>query len=173
MRYLLALALLGTRSKQQNLDQAALDIVKPLLLEYVGDDEDKAAQEATRTLLKAGDAAYIAMHNTPRAAEKSLYPVPYDAPFLIGHVPNMGIFAISTQQKLFRVVRELNLFNEQVTQVQQAHDRTFEGLSPENFKINAGNLAASTNKLAYRSQALIKAIAAVVDSTGRPVQGAR
>jgi len=170
LRFKLALVLTRVRSKLRTMDQAMLDVVRPIVLGYGRDSEDDAGfMDATKKLLDKGDAAFIAVHNAPRPSEQTaLFPVPYDAPFLKSRLEDLALFPARTQQRLLRIVGELDLFNGQVSFVRQAHDRTFDSsLSPENFAANASNLASGTAKLATRAEALIRAVNQVLAPDGK------
>src|SRR5712691_10618731 len=68
LRFLLALVLLQVHSKLRTLDQGVLDLMRPIFLGYEERDGDDAALlAATKQLLARGDAAFIAIHNAPRA----------------------------------------------------------------------------------------------------------
>jgi hypothetical protein len=168
IRYLLAHVLVLLRSKLKTMDQATLDLIKPLLLEYKGDEQDTEHLEATEKLLAAGDAAYIALHNAGSPTGRASYPVRYSTPLLDANAHRFGLFRLVTQQRLFRVLTELQLFNQQVEIVQRAHDRTFNSMSPENYAANNNNLVQGTVNLAVRATFLIRAINALVNSDGSP-----
>lgn len=170
LRFRIVLVLTRLHSKLRTMDQGVLDITKPLLLSYRGDREDSVALEGTKQLLARGDAAYIALHNSDSESERSLYPVPYQLPFLSAHVPDMTLFPVQAQQRLLRILGELALFNEQVALVRRIHDRTFDsGLSPANYQINSANLSEATKNLAVRATALIGAISSIVAADGTPI----
>jgi hypothetical protein len=153
------------------MDQAALDLFRPVLLNYSSiDPDDVQLIEGTKKLIALGDAQYIALANTPSAPQKALWPIAYDAPFLASHLEDLGLFSATTQRAMLRVVSELHLFREQVDAVRHAHDRTFDtSLSPANYAANEGNLASGTTKLGVRAAALIQSINRLLDSQGRPI----
>jgi len=172
LRFMLALVLERMRSKLRTMDQAVLNLVRPILLAYRDNTEDVAILEAAKKLLEKGDAVYIALHNAPSPAGEGswLLPVPYDAPFLKSRLEDLSLFPPATQQRLLRIVGELHLFNEQVAIVRQAHDRTFDtSLTGENYAANEKNLTIGTEKLAVRAEALIRAINRVLGPDGRPL----
>jgi len=169
LRFLLALVVSLIHTKLRTMNQSALDLIRPVILKYRGDAGDQAYLEATKALLAKGDAAFIAIHNaTPINPGKALYPVPYAAQVLTGHLGELGRLPESTRAPLLRIARELELYNEQVAQVRTAHDRTFDSsLSAVNYAANEANLKAGTEKLAMRAARLIEAINEVVDPHGR------
>lgn len=157
LRFLITSVFLLVKSKLHTMDQAAIDLIKPIFLTYEGDPDDVELLDASKQLLAEGDAAFIAIHNTTPSS--GVWPLPYDAPVLQGHIGDLALLPISTQRSLLRVLRELHLFNEQVGVVQKATDRTFDSsLSPENYAANDANLASGTAKLATRASELIRAI---------------
>jgi len=107
------------------------------------------------------------MHRVPHAA----LAVPYEALFSPHIWGDLALFPPTTQQHVGRVASELRLFDEQVTFVQQAHDRTFDtSLSSADYAANNTNLTEGTAKLAVRTAARIKAINRMLGPEGTPLK---
>jgi hypothetical protein len=170
LRFVLAGVLVLAHSKRHTMNQPVVDLIRPVMLAYKGNDGDRAMVEATSKLLAQGDAAFIAAHNTrPIDPAKAYYPVPYSTPVLASHIGQLTLFPVAVQKHLLRVSQELQLYNEQVAIVRAAHDRTFDtSLSAANYAANEQNLKTGTDKLATRAAQLVEAINEVVDSSGKP-----
>ncbi|HXM38263.1 MAG TPA: hypothetical protein VN908_06340 [Gemmatimonadales bacterium] len=171
LRFLLALILIRVHGKLHTMNQEAVDLIRPILLEYKGHADDVALLDATKKLLGKGDASFIALHNAPAGSVTGLWPLPYHAPYLDGHLNELALLPVEMQRSLLRVLAEVSLFNEQVAFVQKATDRTFDSsLSRENYLANDANLKSGTEKLATRASELIRAINRVLDRQGNPLK---
>jgi len=167
LRFLVALVLQQLRSHLRSMDQATLDLIRPILLAPTTDPGDAAHLDATKQLLALGDTAYIDLHNTgPRSPGRGPLPLPYEAPFLTAHLHELGIFPIRTRLAVLRIAGELRLFNQQVAIVQRAHERSFEQLSADNHTINTANLRQGLDSLGVRAVSLIARISEVVGKDG-------
>jgi hypothetical protein len=166
LRFSLAILHEATRSRLQTMDQGTLDFVRPILLDYQGDDDDRKMIAGLKQLFEQGDATYIALSNRPRDPGVTMLPIPYETPFLNAHVADLGQFPVPTQRALFRVLGELHMFNQQVADVRDAHAKTFV-TTGANYTINQGNLRTAQEKLAVRAKEVVKAVNALIDTHGR------
>jgi len=166
LRLRAAMILVKMRGRVGHMDQAVLDLVRPIMLAESDDPGDRAYGEATRKLLERGDAVYIAAQNQLSKSSVGPYPIPYEAPFLAAHLADLSVFPNRDQAAFLRVWTELKMFNEKIAYVQRCHDRTFDNLSEENHELNRANLEAGLGHLGDRAEMLIKAINRVVGPSG-------
>lgn len=158
LRFVIATVLLLVQSKRHAMDQATVDLIKPIYLDYRGHADDQPLLDTNRKLLAQGDAAFIVLHNLPTKPPTGLWPLAYQAPFLQAHLSDLTLLPVEQQRALLQVLRELQLFSDQVGLVQKATDRTFDSsLSPASYAANESNLEKGTANLATRCAQLVRA----------------
>jgi hypothetical protein len=156
LRFTLALALWGTRSKLREMDLRTLQLVKPIILEYIGGD-DQELVTAFRQLATRDDQTVVRSMNERGGDASGQWPMPYDLPLLEAHLGEMTLLPMAKQEQLGRIRAELRLFNEQVAYVRHLLDRTFE-LTGQNHAINASNLVIAQRNLGVREEALVRTL---------------
>jgi hypothetical protein len=167
LRFIVTLVWVDLLGRFRTMDQRTLDIVKPILLDFQASGDDRIIVEGTRKLLESGDEVYIAGINLPKP-RSTPFPVTYEAAFLSSHLEDLGLFPLWQQQRLLRVTAELRLFNQQVDIVQRAFERTFlQGVNEITGKAITANLEEGYNKEMVRAEYLVRAIDAVLDSSGK------
>ena len=157
IRYKLALVAHNMRARTGTMSHGSLALVRPIIMGYEGNSTDGALRESVTKLLSQGEGAYIALHNT-RKGQGSPYPVRYESPFLEAHLHDLGLLSPKVQETILRLRAEFHLFNEQVDQVRQAHDRSFTIADKTNHALNNQNYEAGLEKLAYRAETVIREI---------------
>ena len=164
LRYKLALVAHNMRGRTGSMTSTTAALVNPILLGFRGDARDTEFQETFSKLLAVSEEQYFALQNR-RKGQGSPYPVRYGTPFLESQLQNVGLFPPATQERILRVRSEFHLFNEQVDQARMFHDRTYTLTGP-NHSANDGNYETSLEKLAYRAEATIRTINALLGDDG-------
>ena len=156
LRYKLALVADRMRARTGTMDEASLALIREVIESYRGTEADRAFQQSFGKLLARGTATYIAAHNEMKG-KGSPYPVRYELPFLDAHLQDLDMFDATAQSAVLRVRGEFHLFNEQVDQTRAFHDRSYT-VAAVNHAGNTQNYEESLGQLAYRAEALIRAI---------------
>lgn len=156
LRFTLALALWGSRSKLREMDLRTLQLVKPIILEYAGGD-DQELVAVFRQLAARDDQDVVTSMNERGSDPSGQWPMPYDLPLLEAHLGEMTLLPMAKQEQLGRIRAELRLFNEQVAYVRHLLDLTFELTGP-NHAINASNLVIAQRNLGVREEALVRTL---------------
>jgi hypothetical protein len=166
-RYKLALVAHRVRGKYGTFDPGTLALIKPIVLSYSGFETDEGLASSFKVLLARGEDVFIQAHQLPEQPTVSIWPVPYALPLLDAHMVELSSFSVELQALFLRIRAEVSMYNEQVDYVRTLHERTFETLSPDNFRINQGNLVCATKTLGHRAEITVKTINKLTSATGQ------
>jgi hypothetical protein len=163
LRFTVANVLFSSRKSLRELDQAVLDLVKPVLLNYAGREDDKLVATMRQLFIK-GDAAVLQWANDSRSEKKDQFgrplghwPAIYATPLLSSHIGDLDLFLPDQRERFLRVEAELRLFNEQVQYVRMQHDRTFTATG-SNLELTESNLLSARRNFGTRCEVLIRVI---------------
>jgi hypothetical protein len=171
LRFTLANALFSTRRSMRELDQGTVDLVKPILLAYTG-ESDSELVEGARELFATPAADLLSAVNNPSSQRRDLvgrpfvqWPSPYTLPLLEEWLRELDLFVLVHQERLLRVSRELQLFNEQVAYVRHLIDRSY-SVTGENHRLNEQSSIIARRNLGHREERLVRAIDQFIASDG-------
>lgn len=165
LEFVLALVVLRLFRRKRILTVERIRLIRSVVEGYDGPEDDPEAQRRTKEYLALPEAEQLRLagqatengSNAPRLTKYSL-------PFVQAHTQTISQLPVDFQWRLSQIMRDLQLYNDQVDQFAKDFDRTFDtSITGENRSVVQKNIERTYESAAVRAERIIHTVRELID----------
>jgi hypothetical protein len=159
LQYTMAIVAWRIRTRNGEVTDEFIDSFLPVLESHHGPDRNERMIEGLRESRRLTEQQRATVHLAVRKPNAGLSLRQYALPLCVTQQADLAICPLEFQRAVLLVRYHLDLFNQSVPYLQSQFDKTFTGLSDENFEAIKDNLEYGYRELGERAEIIVKAIA--------------